>query len=331
MWTGEIDVHDDDLVRKFWEAGREGDAYERPYAAFWSLQAATVAFRDTSNAVEQHPIAAMDGDEVLGVNQVILPRLDNTHVAYIEPIVRPAQRRRGVGTALLQASVDLARAAGRRTVISEATMPLDSGSAGHDLLTRHAFELGSLELHRVLELPVAQTLLDRLAEQAEPHHRDYEFVAIGDKVPDELVEGYCTLQAAFNDEAPLGSLELEAEVWDLDRVRSAEARFRAPGRHSRGTAAITRDGTMVALTEMMTTDQQSDTAWQGGTLVLPGHRGHRLGIASKVANLRAFQASFAEVRLVHSWNAESNGPMVTINDALGFRPVERLAEMQLKI
>jgi hypothetical protein len=37
------------------------------------------------------------------------------------------------------------------------------------------------------------------------------------------------------------------------------------------------------------------------------------------------------VRTVHSWNAEENGPMVAINDRLGFRPVEYLVEMQLKL
>jgi hypothetical protein len=51
----------------------------------------------------------------------------------------------------------------------------------------------------------------------------------------------------------------------------------------------------------------------------------------KVANLRAFQAEFDSVRMIHSWNAEENGPMVAINDRLGFRPVEYLSEMQRKI
>jgi hypothetical protein len=88
---------------------------------------------------------------------------------------------------------------------------------------------------------------------------------------------------------------------------------------------------MVALTEMMTTVHQPDLGWQGGTLVLSEHRGRRLGMAVKVANLRAFQSEFAKVRVVHSWNAEANGPMVAINDMLGFRPVEYLVEMQLKL
>ena len=88
---------------------------------------------------------------------------------------------------------------------------------------------------------------------------------------------------------------------------------------------------MVALTEMMATDHQPEVGLQSGTLVLKEHRGHRLGLAVKVANLRGYQADFPRVRVVHSWNAEANGPMVAINDKLGFRPVEYLVEMQRKL
>ncbi len=50
-----------------------------------------------------------------------------------------------------------------------------------------------------------------------------------------------------------------------------------------------------------------------------------------MADLRRFQSNFPAARMVHSWNAEENGPMVAIDDALGFRAVEHLAEMQLKL
>lgn len=103
------------------------------------------------------------------------------------------------------------------------------------------------------------------------------------------------------------------------------------GRTETTTVAVGPDGDVVALTELMVTEHGRGAVFQGGTLVLPAHRGHRLGIATKVANLRRFQETFPYAQLVHSWNAEDNGPMVDINDALGFRPVEYLAEMQRKL
>jgi len=72
-------------------------------------------------------------------------------------------------------------------------------------------------------------------------------------VPDEHLAGYCHLQEAFNSEAPLGDLDIEPEVWDAARVREREDLFARAGRYERATAALAPDGTMVALTEMMTT------------------------------------------------------------------------------
>jgi GNAT superfamily N-acetyltransferase len=320
---------------RWWEAAKEGDGHGRPYAAFWSLQAASVAMRAENNAMEQHPLAAIDDGEVLGTNQVMLPRLDNTHTAMMEPIVRPSYRGRGVGTALLEAGLELARAKDRATIMIEVNQPAtDAGPGDNDgsrLLAKHGFTTASLELHRVLELPVADAQLDALEAETAPHVAGYAMVRLGGRVPDELMQGYCRLQTAFNSEAPLGDLDLEPEVWNEERVRQTEDRFVMQGRHQRGVAALAPDGTMVALTEMMTTSHVPEIAWQGGTLVLKEHRGHRLGLATKVANLRAFQAEFPEARIVHSWNAEENGPMVAINDQLGFRPVEYLAEMQRKL
>lgn len=332
MWLGEIDVHDDTLLRAWWEAAKEGDAHDRLYATYWPLRSMAVAFRAESNSVEQHPLAAVDGGEVRGTNQVIFPLLDNTHVAYVEPIVRPAYRRRGIGTALLDASLDMARAAGRGTVIIEVHLPMDgSSSPGKLFLEQRGFETAIVEIHRVLDLPVAAERLDELGSEAAPHLTDYRLVTWEDTVPDEYMAGFCALQSAFNAEAPTGELDIEPEVWDEARVRNAEARFCQQGRRATNTVAISPNGTLVAMTEMMTIKEEPPRAMQGGTLVLPEHRGHRLGMAVKVANLRRHQERFPHDSEVHSWNAEENGPMVAINDLLGFRPVECLAEMQLKL
>jgi len=108
---------------------------------------------------------------------------------------------------------------------------------------------------------------------------------VGRRRTDEHLKGYCLLQEAFNDEAPSGDLDIEAEVWDEERVRNGEERARVQGRRQSVTAALAPDGSMVALTEMMTTEEIPERASQGGTLVIPGHRGHRLGPATKVQNL----------------------------------------------
>ena len=78
------------------------------------------------------------------------------------------------------------------------------------------------------------------------------------------------------------------------------------------------DGRLVASTELHVPREQPRRAHQGATLVLSEHRGHRLGARIKTAVLRELAATLPEVRRVSTYNAESNRPMVAVNEALGF-------------
>ncbi|MGH3506881.1 MAG: GNAT family N-acetyltransferase [Nocardioidaceae bacterium] len=332
MWVGPIDVHDDALLRGFWEAGREGDEDGRAHSTFWAWKAAEVSFRAANNSVSQNAIAAIDDGVVVGASQVILPLLDNKHVAYIEPIVRPAHRRRGVGTALLAATIDLCRAHGRTTLIGEVNQQLDgSPCPGRTFMEGHGFTVASEEIHRVLDLPVESAQIDALEASTVSHRDGYRLVSWDDRVPDEHIEGFAQVQIAFNEEAPTGELDIEPEHWDEARIRATEERAARQGRRECVTVAIDPAGEIVAMTQMMRVDETPTWGAQGLTLVMPEHRGHRLGMAIKVANLRRYQERFDSVRAVHSWNAQENGPMIAINETLGFRPVERLLEMQRKL
>ena len=61
------------------------------------------------------------------------------------------------------------------------------------------------------------------------------------------------------------------------------------------------------------------------------HRGHRLGLLAKVANLRHLRSAQPDTRWVTSWNAGSNVHMVAINDLLGFVPVDEWDEWRVTI
>ena len=66
--------------------------------------------------------------------------------------------------------------------------------------------------------------------------------------------------------------------------------------------------------------------YQWGTFVHREHRGHRLGLATKAVNLRAVQAARGDLTLVITENGETNDYMVSINERMGFEPIEVSAE-----
>ncbi|MGN6132644.1 MAG: GNAT family N-acetyltransferase, partial [Nocardioidaceae bacterium] len=132
-------------------------------------------------------------------------------------------------------------------------------------------------------------------------------------------------------EAPMGEMDFEPEVFDATRIRADEKVFEASGRTKYTTVAVAPDGDVVAYSELVVPAHDPGRVYQWGTLVLPAHRGHRLGLATKVANLLWLQEEYPAGRLLVTFNAEVNAPMVAVNEAMGFRPVERLVELQRQL
>ena len=277
----------------------------------------------------------VDGD-VVCAGQIWLPLKDNLHLANVEVNTHPAHRRHGHGSAMLEHLTAVARGEGRRTLTAEVAAPYDgpADGAGHpdvQFLTRRGFTFALGDVMRVLDLPVDPALLRDLAGRAAPHHTAYTLRRFKGPVADDIAEPFGRLLGALMTEAPVGDKELEPEVFDLDRLRADDRVFAASGRTKYTTVALAADGEVVAYTELVVPRHDPGHVYQWGTLVLREHRGHRLGLALKAANLRWLQEELPGRRLLVTFNAEVNAPMVAVNEAMGFRPVERLVEFERKL
>lgn len=325
-----VDPGDGAAVAAWHRAFREGNDADREAPTTWTLPELAVWLGQGSQAYRWQAYAAMERDRVLGGMLINLPLLDNPRLVQFDLSVPPAQRRRGVGSALYQRMLEVARVEGRDSLLTEVVEPYQGkGPAeGIRFVARRGFTCRSRDLHRVLGLPVDAATLDRLARHAAARQGGYRIRTWSGPCPDDLVAGYAVLRGRMASEMPLGSLEYEAEHWDQARLRDDEHRQVAQGRATWTTVALAPDGEPIGYTVLAVPAHDPDVIYQNDTLVLPEHRGHRLGLALKVANLRAVQAAYPDRRLAHTWNAEDNGPMVAVNDAMGFRPVERIGEWQ---
>ena len=181
---------------------------------------------------------------------------------------------------------------------------------------------------KVLDLSQGRDRWPTLAGEAGAHHGDYRILTTWAPIPDELVEGYCRLNTAFLGEAPAGEAALELERWDTKRVRDREERVARAGRRDVHTFALDASGEVVALTELFINETVPHRSFQSGTLVMPDHRGHRLGLAIKLANLRELVERYPQVEWIVTGNASINAAMNVINDLLGVLVVERRLEMR---
>lgn len=280
--------------------------------------------------------SAVEGGATIGAGFLRTPLLDNRELAEVDVHVDPDHQRSGVGSALLARLEDEARSRGRSVLTALVGWrwehgPRGEGAAGPGFAAFHGYDLALTEVQRELALPVDDAVLARLAAEAARAHQGYELRSWSGPVPDDLLEGWAALTSALTTEAPTGDLDLEPESASTDAVREREGTLAAQGRSKLNTVAVTADGEVVAYSDLATTVHDPGRAYQWGTLVDRAHRGHRLGIAVKVANLQLLQRERPDIVRLTTYNAEVNTHMVAVNEALGFRPVAWLGDFQKRL
>ncbi|MDX6263499.1 MAG: hypothetical protein QOH84_5187 [Kribbellaceae bacterium] len=332
MITERIDPQDPAAFDEWHGAMTEATTAGREFAVAWPREEMRIAMNQPTPYFERELWAARDdAGQLVGVLYLDLPQKDNTSLVSVDLAVVPDRRRQGYGTALAERLDERVAHHGRSIVHTMVHSPLGEEAAGQAFARAQGLTMGLSDLHRILQLPLDQAFLEELAAELAEHHRDYRLVTWRDRCPDELVDAYAALESTFLAEAPMGDLEMEAEVWDAARVRSREEQSRLQGRRGWVAAAVAPDGSLAGMTELFVPTHDEVNAFQSGTLVAPAHRGHRLGLALKVLNHLELQRSHTAPRVLHTWNAEENTAMNAVNARLGYRPVELTGEWQRKI
>ncbi len=263
---------------------------------------------------------------------MFLPQLDNTAKVSTGVCVAPPHQRRGAGGAVLEHLVSRAAVHGRSTVLLESQYGFDrrEDHGYRRFAERHGFAVASVEVSRRMPLPVPDEQVQAWIDEAAPHHHDYRIETF-EEVPDDLLPSACYVVNQLALDAPTGDIAFEAEQITPEIRRESEARFKKRGGHRLETLAIDKDGQAVAVSTLGIMDEEPGKVHQWATIVNREHRGHRLGLAVKAANLRAVQRAFPERTAIYTSNSEHNDNMVAINEKMGFRPVELFVEFQRKL
>jgi GNAT superfamily N-acetyltransferase len=258
--------------------------------------------------------------------------------------VHPDFRRQGIGTALLERAIDAARGNGRRVVHSDflssvVDLPgvdapqklvpptgfgaLDRGDPGAEFALAHGFTLEQVERLSRLRLPVRPGLLESLLADAQAAAgEDYDLVWWLGETPDEWLADLALLRTRMSTDTPSGELAVTEELWTPERIREND-RVRASSWFGALTIAARHipTGALAGFSELTVPEELDRFASQNDTLVLSEHRGHRLGMLMKVANLELLLEHFPGHPSVVTSNAEENRPMLSVNEAIGFEPL----------
>ena len=331
-----VDVLDDAAVDAWWRVYAAAERADRgAEIPVWTLGESRFELQQQTDTIDRRAYLVRQDGEIVASARLALPLRDNVRRASLGVHVDPAHRRRGIGSAVLAALEAEAAAEGRTILEAEVSWPYSAGedgagSPGRAFAARHGYALALGDVQSRLRLPVDAALLDELEAGASASARGYAVHSWRGPVPEKFVHDWAALDAAIETEAPTGEREVEAPTAAVAEVRATEALLVQQNRIGFGTVAVDADGRAVAYTQIVVSGDDGN-AYQWGTLVPPDARGHRLGTAVKVANLRLLMRESPDTRQVLTYNAGVNEHMLRINRALGFAPSERMGEFQKRL
>ena len=278
------------------------------------------------------------GEQMVGRAAVITSLQDNLDMVTVGCPVHPASRGRGAATALPEEA--------RRPAIEESGRPLvqawgeipadgdhdDPSLPANRLAARLGVERKNVAVCRTLALPLDPGTLDALQAQAEEKLGDYRIEIWDGPVPEEHLASYGVLLRQLDLDDPDEDLEYEAPEYTPERIRTGERRLAEQGRRQYQSVAIAPDGTVAGNSVIhLKEGERSTLAWQENTLVMPEHRGHRLGLALKVATHRLLAQEAPGVQRLATFNSHVNPWMISINEQLGYEVAFREVAYQRRV
>ncbi len=281
-------------------------------------------------------LARVDG-RIVGCGIYYWSNEAGSRVAWLLAQVHPQFRNRGIGTALFDRMEAIARAMDR-TVIQVSAIhtsmpsgeriesPTGFGSVavadpGVRFLRNRGYSLEQIARCSFLDVPVDPGMLAAHRAQAEAAAGpDYEVVSWVGLTPERWRADLAYLKNRMSVDEPAAGLEIDEEMWDEARVIRRDEAELAGGRDLLTVAALhVPSGRLVGHSELSVAKDRTRPVSQIDTLVISEHRGHRLGMLLKVANLQVLAEFAPEASLVYTFNAEENRHMLNVNEAVGFR------------
>jgi GNAT superfamily N-acetyltransferase len=260
---------------------------------------------------------------------------DDPQTAWLHVDVRPSHRHRGLGAAMVSWLHGVAATDGIRKAIvytpsvdaagERIPAPTGFGSLPADntevrLLLGNEYRLEQVVRGSRLELPV--DVSSRLSEFAAATESDYLLHYWIDRTPQRWRADMAMLRQRMSTEEPTAGLEEPEDIWTVKRLLAEEERNESSPRTLLVSAIESvASGHLVGFTTVSTPAEIDRSVAQEDTLVLPEHRGHRLGTLLKLANLDHLQRERPGHPSVITFNAEENRHMLAVNEAVGFVPI----------
>jgi GNAT superfamily N-acetyltransferase len=253
---------------------------------------------------------------------------DNQHMMDFYIGVLPEYRRRGFARRLLKSMLAFAQEHKRRLMLSRSN---ERVPASGEFLGRLGASKGlSARTNQLRMLELDSSLIEGWMEQTGGLLEHFAIGYWDGPYPDEHVEAIAAMiQVAGRDE-PKDDLELEDFDFTPEILRQMEQQMFSAGYRRWTIFAFSLDGNHLAgLSEVFWNPNRPAILNQGFTGVMPDYRGRGLGRRMKAEMVTRILRERPEVEVIRTGNANSNVPMLRINNEMGFKPYTEEAIWQV--
>ncbi|OGR44516.1 MAG: hypothetical protein A2X35_00175 [Elusimicrobia bacterium GWA2_61_42] len=272
--------------------------------------------------------AAAAGFAFLSVETPRSPTYEtNKHFAHLTLSVSKKYRGKGAGRLLLKRVIE--EAAALEPAISELLTPVVLESGGRFLAGLGATVALENAENRLNFKDVDWKMAQAWAEEGARRNPATALVTV-QTIPREDLEDYSAAYTETSAQAPQGDIEGKF-VYTPEMIRFSEQKIIAQGYTPITMFTRESDGKISGLTEMMYLPEAGHKATQMLTGVREQYRGRGLGKLLKASMLLHIRKEFPGVKHVATGNADSNAPMLAINNRLGFKKHLAIKLYKLKL
>lgn len=292
-----------------------------PVKSFKTQRIELSSIKELQNLIEIW-LLVDEQDRTVGYFETFFPKTEhpdyetNKNVLWIDVYVREAYRRQGIATQVLAKAIERARELGANYIQSGTELE-------HGWAFATSFGAEKALNERVSRMAMAEVdwdMLDRWLEDGKKRNPDVELIRF-DRLPvEEDIAAYCDLITALDNELPLEDMEDEKYTLTVEELRKSNQRTVDRGHKYVVFYAKDSDGSLMGMTGLFHVADIDTIAYVGLTGVMPKYQGRGLGKYLKARMNYDLRENFPKVEYVNTDNAESNAPMLSINERMNFKP-----------
>jgi GNAT superfamily N-acetyltransferase len=249
----------------------------------------------------------------------------NKHLFWAEVFVRPEGRRKGIGALWLPVIARLMDEHGC-TVLGVST----EEASGHGFLEWLGAEQKLTEIESRLKMSeVDWPMLERWAAEGAQRSPQTRLEVYDGELPDALLADFAPQLTSLLNTMPFESLDIGTIIVTPERMKDWYERQALVGEVQHTVMTREPDGVISGMTDLTWAQYRRTLIHQQFTGVRPDARGRGLGKWIKAAMLLHVRELYPDARWIVTENAQSNGPMLRINRAMGFKAYRTAVEYQM--